>query len=213
MPVNLIEIQKSLPDFAEQAKNRGAELTLREQELIGLIEKYAHQLEAVKARINQIAETNDRLRCAVPGDEPLNLVVPMPSLPERFTLLASDGSQINPSRHTQVPFGVINVAVLAMTRGSGETPRIVTSSELIDYGTLFPASGGMMSEGEVAIKRDLMERSALANFPEELEIPAIAMVDGPLELIREPQAGGGFEKVLVEYKDIQIGRASCRERV
>ena len=61
-----------------------------------------------------------------------------------------------------------------------------------------------MSEGEVAIKRDLMERSALANFPEELEIPAIAMVDGPLELIREPQAGGGFEKVLVEYKDILI---------
>ncbi len=28
------------------------------------------------------------------------------------------------------------------------------------------------------------------------------MVDGPLELIREPQAGGGFDKVLKEYEEI-----------
>lgn len=202
MPVNLIEIQKSLPKYADQAKARRAELSSREWELMGLIEKYAGQLDAIKARVNQIAETNDRLRCAVPLDEPLDAVVPMPPLPERFTLLASDGSQINPSRHTQVPFGVINVAVLVMTRGSGETPRIFTDSELLDYNALFPTSGGMMSEGEVAIKRDLLERSALADFPEALEPPTIAMVDGPLELIREPQAGGGFEKVLEQYEDI-----------
>ncbi len=168
MPVNLIEIQKSLPDFAQQAKARRGELAEREQELLGLIEKYANQLDAIKTRVEQIADKNDRLRCAVPLYEDLDAVVAMPSLPDRFTLLASDGSQINPSRHTQVTFGVINVAVLIMTRGSGETPKIVTESKLLAYDDLFPASGGMMSEGEVAIRRDLLERSVLADFPEDL---------------------------------------------
>jgi len=202
MPVNLIEIQKHLSDFANQAKARRAELASREQELMGLIGKYAHQLEAIQTRVERFGGINERLRCAIPLDEDLDKVAPMPSLPERFTLLASDGSQINPSRHTQVTFGVINVAVLAMTRGSGETPKILTDSDLINYQDLFSASGGMMSEGELAIKRDLKERRDLAFFKEDLKPPAIAMVDGPLELIREPQAGGGFEKVLVEYKGI-----------
>jgi len=52
MPVNLIEIQKSLPKYADQAKARRAELSSREWELMGLIEKYAGQLDAIKARVN-----------------------------------------------------------------------------------------------------------------------------------------------------------------
>ncbi len=63
MPVNLIEIQKSLPDFAQQAKARRGELAEREQELLGLIEKYANQLDAIKPESNKLRiRTTD---CAV----------------------------------------------------------------------------------------------------------------------------------------------------
>ncbi len=202
MPVNLIDIQKRLPEFSAQAGAFRAEVAARQEELEQLLRQYAHRLDEVKARFERAAEVVPRLRCAVPLDEPLNAVVPMLTLPERYTALAADGSQINPSRHTRVPFCVINVSVVRMMRGSGQALETHAQSQLLDYEDVFPPNVGMLSEGKVAFMRDLREREILIELAGEFQPPAVAMVDGPLELIRDPQESGGFADFLDRYRDI-----------
>jgi hypothetical protein len=130
------------------------------------------------------------------------LAVPCPALPETFTVLAADGSQINPSRHARVAFCVINVAVVKMVRGSGQAPKIFTHSQLLDFNAVFLPNGGMISEGMVALKRDLREREALLELADDLVYPAVSMTDGPLELYREPQEVSGFNQTLDRYLEV-----------
>lgn len=202
MPVNLIDIQKSLPDFAEQAKYRGAEIVEREKTLLELVSAYADQLDIIKRRIVRAVELDPKLRCALPVSEPLNEVVPAPKLPGSVTVMASDGSQINPTRHTRIPFCVINISFIKMVRGSALPTQVITRSELLDYDEVVLSSGGILSEARVALLRDLKERKALLELAGDFEAPAVAMVDGPLELIREVRAVVDYEKVLAEYKQV-----------
>lgn len=202
MPVNLLDIQKKLNDFSAQARARKEKIASRQQEVENLIEGYADRLDELKARVGKAADIVRHLRCAVPVDEPLDTVIPHPSLPETFTVLAADGSQINPNRHARVAFCVINVGVVKMVRGSGTTPEIFTQSQLLDYDSLFLSGGGLISEGMVALKRDLREREALAELGGELRLPAISMTDGPLELYTEPQETKDFTKTLDRYLEV-----------
>jgi len=205
MPVNLIEIQQRLTDFSAQARARHEKLATRRQEVTDLFEAYADRLGDLREVFQKAAEVNPRLRCAVPLDEPLDAVIPMPGLPGKFTVMAADGSQINPSRHARVSFCVINVGIVTMMRGSGETPEIQMHSQLLDFDALYTPSGRMISEGLVALKRDLREREALAELAPGLKKPAISMTDGPLELYREPQESASFEKTLDRYLEV-LGR-------
>jgi hypothetical protein len=199
MPVNLIEIQQKLSNFSAQAQARHEKLATRRQEVTDLFEAYANRLGDLQDTFQKAAEVNPHLRCAVPLDEPLDAVVPMPGLPKTFTVMAADGSQINPSRHARVAFCVINVGLVTMVRGSGETPDIKTHSQLLDFDALYTPSGRMISEGLVALKRDLWEREALADHAQGLKKPALSMTDGPLELYREPQETTAFEQTLDRY--------------
>ncbi len=202
MPVNLIDIKKRLEGFSAQAGQYKERITERKAVLAELIMMYADRLDEVIVRFNRAAEVVPRLRCAVPVDEPLDAVIPMGEAPEVYTVLAADGSQINPSRHTRVPFCVINIGVVTMHVGSGEAPEIFTQSELLDYEGVFSPGGGMISEGSVALMRDFGERSAMMELAEDVQSPALAMIDGPLELIREPRESAGFSKILDQYLDI-----------
>ncbi len=202
MPVNLIEIQNKLADFSTQISTRKQQLTIQAQEIADLMATYADRLEALKDKVNRAADLVPHLRCAFPIDEPLNAAFPAPPLPEKFTVLAADGSQINPSRHTRVEFCVINVGVVKMVRGSGLSPEIFTQSQLLDYDSLFLPRGGMITEGMVALMRDLREREALVDLAGELTLPAISMTDGPLELYREPQESQDFSQTLDRYLSV-----------
>lgn len=202
MPVNLLDIQKKLQSFGEQAKARQQAITHRQQEVADLLEGYADRLDELRAQVDRAAAQNPNLRCAVPREEPLNSVIPMPELPSVFTLLAADGSQINPSRHTRIQFCVINVGVVKMVRGSSQAPEIMTQSQLLDYDAIYLPGGGIISEGMVALKRDLREREALADLAGELNFPAISMTDGPLELYHEFQESAEFTQTLEEYMTV-----------
>ena len=201
MPVNLLDIQHKLTDFSAQASARKQKLASRQQEINNLIEGYADRLDDLIERVERAAALFPQLRCAVPR-EPLDTVVSMPSLPDRFTVIAADGSQINPSRHARVEFCVINVGLVKMVRGSGLTPQVKTVSQLLDYDSIFLPNGGMITEGMVALKRDLREREALMEIADDLQPPAISMTDGPLELYREPQETAEFTKTFERYLNV-----------
>jgi hypothetical protein len=202
MPVNLLDIQGKLRDFSAQSKARHDKLSTRQSEAADLLSGYANRLDELKNRVSWAADLNPQLRCAVPTDEALDAVIPAPALPETFTLIAADGSQINPSRHARIAFGVINIGLVRMVRGSGEAPQIQTQSHLLDVDALYTSGGRLISEGAVALKRDLLERQSLVDFSADLVQPAISMTDGPLELYREPQESEGFNKSLDQYIEV-----------
>ena len=201
MPINLIDIQKKLSAFSEQAREVFQRVNGHLSTLEETLNAYAAELDLVKQIVAQANEVDPRLRCAMPVDEPLNAAIPVGEMPARVTLLAVDGSQINPSRHTRVPFCVINIGGVEMERGSGLTPRIHQETQLLDYVETVSASAGILTEGAVALKRDLREREFLAEWAEKLTKPAITMLDGPLELYRDPQSAAGFEAIEQKFKN------------
>lgn len=200
MPVNLIDVQNSLPKFTEQAKTHYEQEETYISALKQVLTSNADKLDSIKEMVHRDAEVNARLRCAVPLDEPLDAAIPVDALPEQVTLLATDGSQINPSRHARVPFCVINIGAVEMVRGSGQTPKVHQESHLLDYNRTTLPETGLISEGSVALTRDLMERQKLAELSENLSKPAIAMIDGPLELHREPQQTAEFGRIAEKFK-------------
>lgn len=202
MPVNLLDIQRKLKDFSAQANAHQQAITHRHQELLNLMEGYANLLGELREIVDRAASRVPNLRCAAPRDEALDLVVTKPDLPRKVTVLAADGSQINPSRHARVAFCVINVGVVKMELDSGRAPEIHTQSHLLDYDALFQPGGWMISEGMVALKRDLREREALVEFAGDLEPPAISMTDGPLELFQEPQESEEYNRTLDRYLEV-----------
>ncbi|MCK6584977.1 MAG: DNA double-strand break repair nuclease NurA, partial [Anaerolineales bacterium] len=97
------------------------------------------------------------------------------------TLIAADGSQINPDRHASVQFGLVNVGAIIMKLNSGEAPEITTESELLFGDDLFP-NGVPMSDGMVALKRDLAEREKLDKLSKGIKGQVVTFTDGPIEL-------------------------------
>jgi len=202
MPVNLIDIQKSLPRFADQAKDHFEQEQVYLHELEKVLAAFADQMDEIRRIVGREMDTNSRLRSAVPVDEDLNAAIPVGQMPEQVALLAADGSQINPSRHARVPFCVINIGAVEMVRGSGQMPRVYQESHLLDYDRTTLPDTGLISEGSVALTRDLAERQKLAEWSADLPHPAIAMIDGPLELYRDVQQTAEFDRIAGKFKAV-----------
>ena len=93
-----------------------------------LLGEFAGQLE----RLKQVAESPDgqRLRCASPLNEALNLAIPATQPPTTMTLVASDGSQIYPDPHGLAFYFLINVGSIVFRRGSGQAPEVAAEPRL-----------------------------------------------------------------------------------
>jgi len=129
------------------------------------------------------SEAGQRLRCASPGDERLDLTLAAPPMPRPATLVATDGSQIFPDRHEPAFYYVLNVGSIVFRHGSGQAPRAVTDPHL--YYTeeqVFP-NGTPISADLISARRDLAEMRALAEhtLAEPADgSPRLALTDGPL---------------------------------
>jgi hypothetical protein len=148
---------------------------------LGILEEYAADASALQAKVEAAISANPNLRCAVPKDENLDDQAACPPLPEAITLLAADGSQINPDRHASVDFCLVNVGAIQMRHGSPEPPKTTIRSQLFYDDRMFPA-GGRITERMVALMRDLRERMLLAELAQDVGPPVITLTDGPLEL-------------------------------
>ncbi|MGD9318088.1 MAG: DNA double-strand break repair nuclease NurA, partial [Anaerolineae bacterium] len=146
-----------------------------------LLRLFAHRQEELR----QVAESEagQRWRCASPGDESLDGRFPVPSLPERVTLVAADGSQIYPDRHGMAFYYVINVGSIVFRRGSGQAPDAATDPRLFYAEDQVYPDGRPVSSDLVSAERDLAEMRTLVAL--SLDEPAggplrLALADGSL---------------------------------
>lgn len=199
MPVNYQQIQQNVKKIGQNAP---AAQALRRERLC-LARELLHSLAHKQAELDQlrVSATNRApgLRCAVPGPEPLTFCGPQPENCAPYVLLAADGSQINPDRHDQVEFAVINTGAIRLEPGQATTPQEVISSELL-YGDELQTEFGAITEEIVAMRRDSSERTLLAFLAEQETMPVVTLTDGQLELFREPQPSKEFEKHFRDFK-------------
>lgn len=198
MPVNFPEIQQQIRQMGAAAPTARALHDERLKIARQLLTDFSENLEALQQRIEQAAALVQNLRCAAPKDEPLRSVHPLPAAPPPCTLLAADGSQINPNRHDPVEYCVINLGAFRIQPGQAVTPHEITRTSLY-YGEALHTAEGPLTEEIVAMRRDSLERSLLAELAEKEGGPVLALTDGPMEPFRPPTPSPIYNEQLANF--------------
>ena len=164
-------------------------------ELKSLLTEAAASPELLRQAIEEAEQQLPTLYLAKPTSEPILTHRPLPAAPESYTLIAADGSQIAPSRHRALQFGVVNVGLIKARIGSGETPQIWVETELLTPQQIQTSEGNLISEDEIALLRDLAERKRIrqAVSSEDAE-PVITLTDGPLDIFYRSTIQGEREQ-------------------
>jgi hypothetical protein len=181
MPINYQEVYSQIQTIGAGAKERRKKIEESRAEARKLLAFYDNQLDLLRSKVDSAKAADPNIRCALPLDESLASSYPPPDSTIQATLIAADGSQINPDRHAAVQFGLVNVGAIIMKLNSGEAPEISTESELLFGDDLLP-NGIPMSDGMVALKRDLAEREKLDGLSKDIQGQVITFTDGPIEL-------------------------------
>ena len=131
MPLNYAQLEHSRGQFAAQYAAWQAELNNRASILKGLFSEAAAKPDLLRQAIEEAEQQLTNLYLAKPTDEPILTHKGLPCTPASYTLIAADGSQIVPSRHRALQFGVVNVGLIKAHIGSGEAPEIRVETELL----------------------------------------------------------------------------------
>lgn len=205
MPVNYEQLRS-------QMKNAGKTLRLRHDAFSRAAEQYETMLRAeageddLRQRVEAALAEKPETRCALPKDEAVDAVHGLPAMPPvQIRLLACDGSQISPSRHDEISFGLINTAVVELVAHSGQTPRIITRTRLLPFDDL-------PNETLLGVQRDAAEKRFLAEIAAETDhsITTFAFCDGPLELFTDTPEMKDQELLKAEYLEALVQLAEAR---
>ena len=181
MPINYQEVYSQIQKIGAGAKERRKKKEAAQALARDRLAFFDSQLDLLRAKVDSAKSADANIRCALPLNESLASSHPAPDSVKEATLIAADGSQINPDRHAAVQFSLINIGAIIMRLNSGEAPKVSTESELL-YGDDLLPNGIPMSDGMVALKRDLAERSKLDELSKDIEGQVVTFTDGPIEL-------------------------------
>lgn len=207
MSLDFQQVREQIKALGENVTQQSQGLRERRLKAETLLAKEAIAYDWLRRRVQKVVESYDpNLRCALPrqeNPEPLNGRFPLPSAPERATILAADGSQISPDRHSEAHYCLINVGAIQMTLGSAETPKVTVSSKLI-FGEELITPAGVRTEQQLALERDIYERSQLVTLAETAPAPVASFTDGPMELwgAMDTAQGDSYQVSLARYQKV-----------
>lgn len=182
MPLNYASVENIANNYIQKSLEWQAETLEIAKQLRDLFDQAADNSQLLCQAIEQAELTQSTLYTAKPTHEPPLATYPLPVLPSHFTLLAADGSQIAPSRHRALQFGLINIGLFKVRFGSAQAPAIDLITELLDFDQLF-VDGILIGEDEVGLQRDLRERVLIReNLTSKDTKPILTLTDGPLDL-------------------------------
>lgn len=182
MPINYQEIYTQIKQVGLGAKERRKKKEDAQELAKTLLENYSSQLDFLRSKADSAKAADANIRCAVPLDETLGSHYPVPDSVSQATLVAADGSQAIADRHSPVQFCVINVGGIVMKPNSGETPAVEVESELF-FGDAIEEHG-LTTDGGVALRRDLAERSVIEKMSKGMKGSVVSFTDGTLEIFR-----------------------------
>ena len=182
MPIDYQEIYTRIQEVGRGARERRKTLDERRAKARELLEAYASELDVLRAKVDSAKQADANIRCAYPIAESLASSHPVAGPAVDVTLIAADGSQSIADRHDPLQFCVINVGAIAMKSGSGETPQVFTETDF--YYDEEIEDNGLTTDGGVALKRDLRERSVIEKVSKNIKGTVVSFTDGTLEIFR-----------------------------
>lgn len=200
MSINYDQIHPQIKQAGAVIVKRRAERNRQTTQLRSVFDSLAGRDDLDTRLQDMILQSKER-RCAVPLTEPVVSVISVRDSPlPRLRVLACDGSQINPNRHDELTFSLINTTVFSLLTQSSEPPLIFTETNLLDFNE--ESEDEMNTEDIIALKRDTAEKTHLAKIAVNCtsDTPIIAISDGPLELFNQVQSYSGEKKLLREYE-------------
>lgn len=211
MALDFQQVYAKIKEIGATVQQRKKVLEERRAEARRLLRTYSTELDVLRDRIESIKNADPNLRCALPLNEPLDSHYPPPALPLNITLIAADGSQINPDRHAQIHYGLVNVGAIVLQQNSGAVTQIMTDSHLLYADELYTASGNPVTEAMVALQRDLKERTKLRDLAQNYPLPVVTFTDGPIELwgVRDGEDAQTYQDALHEYLGV-LGNLQTR---
>lgn len=200
MPVDYLSLRGQAKAAARQAEADIKLIGQRFEQAATLLANKANDLDEIRDKVAAAASADPRLRCAVPTSERLTLAQPAAKPPKQYTLIAADGSQINPNPHEPVHYFLINVGAIEFLGGSQDAPKVHTETTLhyAEY-----SQSGALSNEQVSLERDKEERTLLARLCAQAgQKPVLTLTDGPLELWggKPGSEEQQFSQNLEEYK-------------
>ena len=177
MALDFQQVREQIQEFSKTAPESLEKLRSLRDIAKELLSKYALDLKYLREKAEQAAALDQHFRSALPTDEPLNESFPLPDLPPQATIIAADGSQINPDRHLGVDYCLVNVGAIQMALNDPSPPVTTIRSKLFYGEDVFS-----MQEKIVALIRDMREREILAELADGISGPVITITDGPIEL-------------------------------
>ena len=142
----------------------GAELAARERQHADLVVLARRWLAEYADQGEHLRGPARNLGAAIPTGERLDAVHPLPAIPARFTVIAADGSQIQPNRHGAALYYLVNVGSLVYRHGSGQAPEARSESTL-GYTEADLYEDGLLVAGNLLdVRRDLAEITHLADL-------------------------------------------------
>lgn len=198
MPIDYQQIYTRIQEIGAGAKEKEKRKEEARELAQNLLASFNSELEVLRSKVDSAKAADPNIRCAVPINEVLASHYPMPDSTIQATLIAADGSQIVPNRHDPLQYYVINVGVIAMQIGSGNTPEVETDTELR---VLDEFDDTYFSDSQVALQRDVAERKKLLEMSEKYSGTIIALTEGQLELWGsvDNENAKEFEKSLQDY--------------
>ncbi|HLO27973.1 MAG TPA: DNA double-strand break repair nuclease NurA [Anaerolineales bacterium] len=200
MPINFQQIYARIREIAAGADENKRTLEEKRELARQLLGTYDSELDYLQRKVETATAIDSNLRCAVPLNEPLTSNYPPPAPVADVTVIAADGSQVNPDRHGSIQFSIINVGIISMKLHSGQAPEICVDTEML-YGDDLISNGNPISDGMVAMRRDISERLKLDEVSKGIKGQVVNLTDGTIELWGakgdDPQAYADFvEKYL-----------------
>ncbi len=181
MPIDFQQIYARIKEIAAGAQERKRILEERRALARELLSLHATDLEYLQYKVDAAKSFDANIRCAAPFKESLASFIPLPASGIDATVIVADGSQINPDRHAAVQFCIINIGVIVMRLNSGRAPEVTVETELLFGDDLLP-NGTPITEGMVALKRDISERVKLDELSKNIDGQVVTLTDGPIEL-------------------------------
>lgn len=204
MSLDFQQVFNKIKEIAAREKDYQKNLKIRRAETIDLLNEYAGQLDQLYRKVELIVAHHDaNLRSASPVTERLDTHLTNPEVSIRPVIIAVDGSQIVPSRHDAIFYGLVNAGAILLKPDADQAPEIFTKSELLFGEEARSKDGYLLSEGAIALKRDALERKMLLDLAKQADKPVVAFTDGPVELwgSKDPGNAGSYAKHLDEYLD------------
>lgn len=143
----------------------------------------------LKRKIDAARQIDEWRRGAIPLGQRLDERRRPPPGPAACILIAADGSQIYPDRHSFATYYLLNTGAIVLRAGTGQAPSVSSSPEIFfKEADLYDDAGRVRTPEYVSAQRNRREIQTLADLAEaeraalggDLSVPIVCALDGPL---------------------------------